>query len=192
MTPFPKKRERYRVNGRFATDPSKPSRPDKTPTQARPQAPAKPLTAEDKRAIQELRGLLMRAARHLGEMMPPEQDQQSAAKAEIQPEGQAKGQASEPEKPIEPLSPLYARLLAGHEGVIDGLVLITKMMIKLILMEGAARDRIQQQPPVQPSDRAQDQDDEEQELDRRITAELDLIAARKKADEARRQSLLQP
>jgi len=146
------------------------------------------------RDLKSLRRTAMHAARLLKEMLPPSQKEREAKDEPETQEGQTGGAAapnaaisnivtlggSKPTKrdsvrePSKPLAPEFDRLLGGNDGIIDGLSKLAQLVIRLSDKERETRDAVEAEKRSVP-------EIDEQELDRRIQAELDLIAERKRA-----------
>lgn len=190
MTQSLPKRERRRVNKALAAD--------KASIGARPNRPtALTLTPSDEISeLQTLRALTMRLTWYLERLIPlddPEADPSGDYTAASV--GPASGNDGSTAKPGGPgviaagllsaaqrdatttdgrLAAFYERLLGRQQSVINGFATLARLQIALSRRESEARDRVQ--TPESASLKL-----DGQELDRRITAELDRIAARKRS-----------
>jgi hypothetical protein len=141
--------ERVRENGKFVRDPTKAVEAEPHPTR---------YTA----AYRRMRNMALRLLDHLEAMLPPLE----------------KKTADDPPEPAEPvqekpeaekLHPAYERLLGRSDGVIDGFNTLTLLVIRLSEKERESRGQANRGNINLPKI-------DEDELDRRILAELDFIA----------------
>jgi hypothetical protein len=122
---------------------------------ARDQAkPIAPQPVRHTKAYSQLRNAAMRLMRNLEKMMPAENSEDADG-------------AAPPS-----LSPEFERLLGRSDGVIDGFNTLALLVIRLIDKERESRGTTKKASPT--SSRLDDE-----ELDQRIAAELDLIAERR-------------
>jgi hypothetical protein len=124
---------------------------------------AEPHPTRHTAAYRKLRNMALRLMDHLEEMLPP---------LDMTPDGPpepAEGRAE-----AENLHPAYERLLGRSDGVIDGFNTLTLLVIRLSDKERESRGQAKRaniEPPKI----------DEDELDRRILAELDFLARQKSA-----------
>jgi hypothetical protein len=145
--------ERVRENGKFVRDPAKVTIMEPHPTR-------------HTTAYRQMRNMAIRLMRHLEQMMPPLE----RGRADEPPANQAdpnKDCASEAK--TETLHPAYERLLGRSDGVIDGFNTLALLVIRLSDKERESRGQAQKTSIDLPKI-------DEDELDRRIAAELDFIA----------------
>jgi hypothetical protein len=138
--------ERVRENGKFARDPTKAMEAEPHPTRH---------TA----AYRRMRNMALRLLDHLEAMLPPLEKN-----ADDPPELVEALKAE-----IETLHPAYERLLGRSNGVIDGFNTLTLLVIRLSDKERESRGHAKRANIELPKI-------DEDELDRRILAELDFIA----------------
>ncbi len=135
-------------------------------------APGAPKTPpKDKRLgdLVKLRALAMRLATHLQDMMPPVENRKKKKR---------RAKTADPATPLQDPTPpklpqAFERLLGRNDGVIDCFDTLVHLVIRIIDKEKETRE-----PSASPF--AFDENDEE-ELDRRIHAELDRIAERRRS-----------
>jgi hypothetical protein len=139
--------ERVRENGKPVRDPTKATE-------------AEPHPRRHTAAYRKLRNMALRLMDHLEKMLPPLE----------------KKNADDPSEPTEPLKdeaeklhPAYERVLGRSDGVIDGFNTLTLLVIRLSDRERKSRGQAKKTGIDLPKI-------DEDELDRRILAELDFIA----------------
>jgi hypothetical protein len=147
--------ERVRENGKFVRDPGK-------------LAIAEPHPTRHTTAYRQMRNMALRLMRHLERMMPPLEKDEPDDRAENQPESTDSASATK----AEVLHPAYERLLGRSDGVIDGFNTLALLVIRLSDKERESRGQPQKTSTDLPKI-------DEDELDRRIVAELDFIARRR-------------
>jgi hypothetical protein len=151
--------ERVRENGKFVRDPTKAMEAEPHPTRH---------TA----AYRRMRNMALRLLDHLEAMLPPlekkttDDPPEPAEPVQDKPETEGKAVAEE-KADAEKLHPAYERLLGRSDGVIDGFNTLTLLVIRLSDKERESRGQAKriELPKI-----------DEDELDRRILAELDFIA----------------
>jgi hypothetical protein len=158
--------ERVRENGKFVRDPTKAMEAEPHPTR-------------HAAAYRRLRNIALRLMDHLEAMLPPLEKKtadgppQPAEPVPEKPEAKEKAGAEEKAE-TKKLHPAYERLLGRGDGVIDGFNTLTLLVIRLSEKERESRGQAKR------ADIELRKIDED-ELDRRILAELDFIARQKSA-----------
>jgi len=152
--------ERVRENGKFVRDPTKATEAEPHPTRH---------TA----AYRRMRNMALRLLDHLEAMLPPLEKKTADARSEPAEPEQDKPEA-EGKAATETLHPAYERLLGRSDGVIDGFNTLTLLVIRLSEKERESRRQAKRANIELPKI-------DEDELDRRILAELDFIARQKSA-----------
>jgi len=143
--------ERARENGKFVRDPAKVVADEPHPTR-------------HTTAYRQMRNMTLRLMRHLEKMMPPldKEDADDLPGIRADP-------AERPQEKAEKLHPAYERLLGRSDGVIDGFNTLALLVIRLSDKERESRGQAKKTDIDLPKI-------DEEELDRRIMAELDFIA----------------
>ena len=150
--------ERARENGKFVRDPAK-------------LAVAEPHPTRHTTAYRQMRNMAIRLMRHLEKMMPPldKDDVDGPPADQANPATDCVAEAN-----IDTLHPAYERLLGRSDGVIDGFNTLALLVIRLSDKERESRGQAQKTSIDLPKI-------DEDELDRRIAAELDFIAQQRGA-----------
>ena len=147
--------ERVRENGKFVRDPTKAMEAEPHPTRH---------TA----AYRRMRNMALRLLDHLEAMLPPLEKKTTDDPPEPAEPEQEKPEA-EKKAETKKLHPAYERLLGRSDGVIDGFNTLTLLVIRLSDKERESRGQANRANINLPKI-------DEDELDRRILAELDFIA----------------
>jgi hypothetical protein len=150
--------------GQYARAAGKPRKPPRRPS--------------GKRTYGLLRGVAMRLIRHLENALPPlkQTDGQDAAIEDKVAGEEIAAQQNESDQAAKRPPLNYDRLLGRNDGVVDGFKTLAELIVRLFEMEHGRLDAAN-------SDFEFNELDEE-ELDRRLTAELDRLARNRRSADA--------